>query len=326
VALTYFLTTRLHLGPIALIRGALARDVQLPVTLRARSLLTLGALIGMIQTGNRPYETARHLCEEVVDLARELDDPSLEADALTRLARFSWYLGQPDVGLAYGERAVEIARQVGDHGLIGRALAAVGFVQPISAARRDSYLDALVHLRQAGDLTWACSALIGLSIGDWSNLEQVRESRALQEEAIAIAEELGSLYHLLVLWTDCGITCYLLGEVEAAQRYSSLALRLNRRRGRTAADSIWSLFPLACCATSNGDFVRAAQLVGAQDVIIAGLPDTDDSNWSPLETEMREANRARLVEVLGDEGFERARTAGSGLTFDRVVDLALGRV
>jgi hypothetical protein len=147
----------------------------------------------------------------------------------------------------------------------------------------------------------------------------------LQEEAIAIAEELGYLYHLLVLWTNCGVACYLLGELEAAQRYSSRALRLNRRRGRSAADSIWTVFALSCCATSEGDFVRAAQLVGAHDAISQALDETDDSNWSPLETEMRETNRARLVEALGEEAFDRARAAGAGLAFGRVVDVALGR-
>lgn len=41
---------------------------------------------------------------------------------------------------------------------------------------------------------------------------------------------------------------------------------------------------------------------------------------------MREDNRARLRQVLGEDQFERAYAVGRALSFDEAVDLALGRV
>jgi hypothetical protein len=141
-----------------------------------------------------------------------------------------------------------------------------------------------------------------------------------------LAEELGSMFHLRILWGNHGVFCYLLGEVEGAERYSRRSLVSARRLGLRLDESAWNFFVLACCATSNGDFARAAQLTGAHDAIDSGLPEPSRGIWSPLEIEMRDRDRARLVEALGQAEFERASAVGRGLTLDEVADLALGRV
>jgi len=164
-----------------------------------------------------------------------------------------------------------------------------------------------------------CSVLIGLSAGRCTDLEQVREASALAEEAMGLAEELGAMFHLLVLWANQSIYSYLLGDVEEAERYSRRAFLSARRLGRPLDGNVWNVFVLACCATSNGDFARAAQLTGAHDAIDSGLPEPSRGTWSLLEIEMRDRNRARLVEVLGEEEFERVKAAGRGLALDRRV-------
>ena len=335
VAVTHFLTTRQHQSPIALLREALLRDVEVTTALKAQALLALSTMIQMMPTGERPRETARDLCEEAVKLARELGDQSLEAEALVWLSfipkgrpmRYSRSLEQGEPGLAHAEAALEIARRINDPRLVGHALYALAQVQPSRGeADREIYLEALENLRQAGDLIWVCSTLLSLSVGRLTDREQVREARAVAEEAMELAEEVGSSFHLLTLWANHGIYCYLSGEVEAAERYSRRALLSARRLGRPQDRNVWNVFVLACCATSNGDFARAAQLTGAHDAIDAGLPEPSRGIWSPLEIEMRDVNRARLVEALGEEEFERASAVGRGLALDKVADLALGRV
>ena len=325
VAVTHFFTTRQHQTPIAVLREALLRDVEVPTGLKAQALLASATMIQMMPTGQQPYETARDLCEEAVKLARELGDQSLEAEALVWLSFIARNLEQRESGLAHAEAALEIARRINDPRLVGHALYAVALVQPSRGdAEREINLEALVNLRQAGDLIWVCSTL--LSVGRFTDPEQVREARAVAEEAMELAEELGSTFHLLTLWGNHGIYCYLSGEVEAAERYSRRALLSARRLGRPLDRNVWNVFVLACCATSNGDFARAAQLTGAHDAIDAGLPEPSRGIWSPLEIEMRDLNRARLVEALGEAEFERASAVGRGLAMDKVADLALGRV
>jgi tetratricopeptide (TPR) repeat protein len=333
VAVTRFFTTRQHRTPIAIVREALLSGVEVPTPLRAEALLALAMLIEpghgasphMMPTGEGPHETASDLCEEAVELARELGDSSLEAEALVWLSLISSDLELREPALTHALGALEIARRIGDPRLVGHALHAVGHVQPSPEGGREFYLEALAYFRQAGDLLWVCSTLLHLSIGLLTDLEQVRDARAVAEEAMELAEELGSMFHLRILWGNHGVFCYLLGEVEGAERYSRRSLVSARRLGLRLDESAWNFFVLACCATSNGDFARAAQLTGAHDAIDAGLPEPSRGIWSPLEIEMRDRNRARLVEALGEADFERASTVGRGLALDKVADLALGR-
>ena len=334
VAVTHFLTTRQHQSPIALLREALMRDVEVTTALKAQALLALSTMIQMMPTGERPREKARDLCEKAVKLARELGDQSLEAEALVWLSfipkgrpmRYSRSLEQGEPGLAHAEAALDIARRINDPRLVGHALYALAQVQPSRGeADREIYLEALENLRQAGDLIWVCSTLLSLSVGRLTDREQVRAARAVAEEAMELAEEVGSSFHLLTLWANHGIYCYLSGEVEAAERYSRRALLSARRLGRPQDRNVWNVFVLACCATSNGDFARAAQLTGAHDAIDA-VPEPSRGIWSPLEIEMRDVNRAWLLEALGEEEFERASAVGRGLALDNVADLALDRV
>ena len=183
VAVTHFLTTRQHQSPIALLREALMRDVEVTTALKAQALLALSTMIQMMPTGERPREKARDLCEEAVKLARELGDQSLEAEALVWLSfipkgrpmRYSRSLEQGEPGLAHAEAALEIARRINDPRLVGHALYALAQVQPSRGeADREIYLEALENLRQAGDLIWVCSTLLSLSVGRLTDREQVR--------------------------------------------------------------------------------------------------------------------------------------------------------
>jgi hypothetical protein len=47
--------------------------------------------------------------------------------------------------------------------------------------------------------------------------------------------------------------------------------------------------------------------------------------WSPPEIALREENRKRLIEVLGDEEWTRLFAYGAELSIYRAVDIALRR-
>jgi hypothetical protein len=86
---------------------------------------------------------------------------------------------------------------------------------------------------------------------------------------------------------------------------------------------------LGCCATRDGDYDLAAGLAGAHDAIDAAIIDhapTGAHWWSPVEQRVRDDNRGRLREALGDAEYERAHAAGAQLRVEEAVDLALGRV
>jgi hypothetical protein len=201
-----------------------------------------------------------------------------------------------------------------------------GVSRPTPQEGRSYQMDALANLRRAGDLQMVCTTLFYLSISAGLFEGLLEETLAFQQEATEIAEELGSTFHKELLWGAMGGTLYLLGEVVEAERYSRQAL-FNSRRVGVRSDSIyWIIFVLACCATSNEDYVRGAQLVGVHEAIERELSEPLRGFWSPLEIEMRKRNNERLAEALGVAEFGRLRGIGGGLTLDRMIDLALARI
>ncbi len=330
VSLADFVTSRLHRFPIAFLRAALLRDDGVRAQLRVRALLALATMIDVTTAdtdGPRPEETARDLCSAALGLARELDEAALQVETLVRLSSILTRLEERELALSHAQGALEMARQTGDPRLVGRALWAVALAQPSPAEGQAFCLEALVNSRQAGDLFYVCSASARLS---WTNpnqgtdLEWIRQVMAHGEEAIELAEELSSSFHLGILWSNQSIYCCLAGEIDEAERYSRRAALASRRLGRPL--NVWNVFVLACCATSKGDFVRGAQLTGAHDAIDARLSESARGYWSPPEVAIRDRNRSQIVEALGQEEFERAGAVGRALTLDQVCDLALRRV
>ncbi|HEV2309771.1 MAG TPA: hypothetical protein VGU73_04570, partial [Acidimicrobiia bacterium] len=66
----------------------------------------------------------------------------------------------------------------------------------------------------------------------------------------------------------------------------------------------------------------------AHEVADGAISQVDSTKvyWSPTEQRMRDDNRALLRRVLGEDEFERSYAIGAALSFDKAVDLALGRV
>ena len=88
------------------------------------------------------------------------------------------------------------------------------------------------------------------------------------------------------------------------------------------------IFHLGVCATSRGDYQRAAQIMGAHDIIDAALVAAAPAKAyerHPSDKKLRDDNRARLREALGEEEFERVCMIGRGLSLEQACDLALGK-
>ena len=157
-------------------------------------------------------------------------------------------------------------------------------------------------------------------------MDEVREARLLTEEAIEVAEKVNALQTLTDLHANLGVLSFLMGDIATAKGHGRQALRAARRLGRAPWDAAWPIFVLACSSTTEKDFVRAAELTGAFDGLESLIPASADWVWSPMEVQMRKDNRARLIDALGDERYERTHAIGRHLTSEEVADLALERV
>jgi tetratricopeptide (TPR) repeat protein len=140
-----------------------------------------------------------------------------------------------------------------------------------------------------------------------------------------LAEEIGSTFHLLSLWSNAGVFSHLLGDYDQAVQYSRRALNLSRRSGRSVEAEYWIIFTLSCVATLQGHYLLGAQLAGARDGIEERATEPLGGYWSQMEIDARDNNRVLLREALGNDEYERAIAAGKSLNANRIYDLAMGR-
>lgn len=322
-AIAPFLITRQHTLPYDLLVAALDSG-EVSLALRARALLVVAMIRAQYDPVNS-FEFVEERANEAMALSREQGDRQLEIEALTVLSGNSRNLGHLDLGRSQAQQSADLARELGDDRITGRALLALSMYQPSLGKGQELQLEALTKLREAGDLLWVCNTLVILSLSGGLFEGDLDVARSLTEEALEYAERIGSTWHTQLLWTNYGVMLVLLDELEQAEQFSRRALLELRRNGMNPSLLYWIIFALACCATRNGDAVRGAQLIGAHGVIEKRLPESSRGFWSPVEIEMRERNRSQLLEVLGGVEFEHWRATGSELSMDELTDLALRR-
>ena len=325
VALFRFVYTRRNTIVPAYLRDALARDVHLPLAMRARAVFTLAWMTAAIGQEERSHQRASDLSEEAWALAQQVGDPYFRSEALT-LRAFTWSdLENQVLALECAEAAVELARELKDPRRIGEATAAFVYAIKKPPETIDEILEALAIFRRFGDHSWISMMLIFLSLAQDDTVEGVREARDLNAEAMELAEEIGSTFHRLILWSNAGGFNHFLGDYDQALQYSRRALNLSRRSGVSVEHDYWSIFTLSCVATLQGHYLLGAQLAGAHDGIEERASEPLGGYWSQAEINARNNNRALLREALGDDEYERAIAVGKGLNANRIYDLAMGR-
>ena len=201
--------------------------------------------------------------------------------------------------------------------------------RPHATQKRALLLEALDCFRQAGDIHACIPVLWPLAVLEIDD-GRLEAARALYEEAIAAGEEAAVPLALSVCWGCLGWVLFLQGELEDAALLSRKSLITCRRLGTHGRAGL-AISVLACCATGAGDYRLAAELTGVYDVLDArsGVDVPGGTyKWflsTPLEQKVRDDNRARLRQVLGEADFERFCAVGKGLSFHEAADLALGR-
>jgi predicted ATPase len=325
-ALHEFILTRRNPIVPAYLRDILARDVDLTLATRARAVFTLGWVTGFNEIDERPLQRASDLSDETLALAEELGDPDFRVQAMV-LRSFTWSnLEQADQGLECAETAIELARELSDPRRVAQAMTAFVYASQNPSGEVDAIREALAIFRDLGDHSWATTMLIFLSIArDDGTLEGVFEARALNAEAIALAQEIGSTFHYLILWTNAALYELFLGNYDQALQFSRRVLNLSRRNGRSIDSDHWIVFALSCIATRQGHSLLGAQLAGAHDGIEERAIEPLVGYWSQWEIDARENNLVTLREALGDAEYERAVAEGKSLGANQIYDLAMGR-
>lgn len=325
VALYRFILSRRNVVFPHYVGEALSRDKIVPLALRAEALLTQSTFTRLIGSEERSKQLGFDLSEQSFTIAGQLDDDDFMVRALIGRAD-SWSdLGRRDLGLNYANDALNLARRIKRPRRIADALVSMVNAHDLPTETRVLCIEALAIFRQLGDSYRVTLTISFLSLSIIETTQDIREARALNEEAMALAEEIGSTNSIMFLTYLAGSFSFFLGEFDLAVQQSQRALRLTRRNGSPVKNVYWAVFTFSCCATQQGSFLLGAHLTGAHEGFEERAIEPIGGWWAPMEIEAREVSRAMLREALGDDEFERAMSFGKGLSADRLYDFAMGR-
>jgi tetratricopeptide (TPR) repeat protein len=328
VALLRFFLSRGHLDAIAYIEEALDAACDEPTPLLANALLT-AATLELVLGARKNSESVRRiadLSERALAAARAIGDPALEASALALVAG-SAYIGHDDERASVlAEEAVTVARRLANEQLLGETLRILGhMLRPTTSVevRRTIHAEAAACARRTGDafsIALELHSLAALSL----EVDEPEQARRYLEEAVALASDIGAGFLLFGFRSDLGSVLLATGDVTRAAALFRTGLVL-ARRGGFRQQFCGQVFGAACCATWQGDYIRAARLHGAADVAVAAGVQARSFGWTATEDRLREAARAELRSRLDPDLLAAEYAVGTELSAAEIVDLALGR-
>jgi tetratricopeptide (TPR) repeat protein/transcriptional regulator with XRE-family HTH domain len=314
---------------------------------QARALAEAGRLYGTL---GRPEEGLAKLEPFLAGAAKAEPSPTLAAlysalagllysSALHVRARF-------DEQLAAAERAVEIARAVGDERTL--LVAEEGYALALSWNGRDDEADTVLRgqvipmAERLGDYPTLCRELLNMGVYSMAHGDYDRE-RQYTDQALAIAERVGDLTITAYALARRGIASFTTGDWRAAREESMRALAL-MRRGDPWVFSTTPAYALAHLCFAQGKWDEAAEyfkqvqevqrlasdneirlsaLLAERD-LLRGEPASARERLAPLMREPYRANRyfedlrALLAWALAESGEAEAAAALIQETLARV--------
>jgi non-specific serine/threonine protein kinase len=306
----YWLRRHLNGEAAALLVPALQRpEAAADPALFAEALLAAASI-----TTFTDLATSIRLAERAGEVAGRLGDLRVLIGSRANLARAYHWAGEPGRARALAQDATGRARQLGDDLLLGTCLIAHALVAG-AATSGPLYDEAIACAERCGDVRLGLilhnnAGSAALERGD------VRAARAHLESAILAVGEIGepnpnpigNLGWVLRAEHDPG---------QAQSRFEE-SLRISRRTG-SSRGMAGAINGLACLASDQGDWHRAAMLHGAAHALHnqTGLPreGIDDQYF---QESLGQARRA-----IGYEQVQQTYARGKSLSLGQVIDLAL---
>ncbi len=234
-------------------------------------------------------------------LAVLLVDPTAAIPALERAAAADREAGRLRPLAPSLSMASIAANMAGDRASAGRLL---DEAQAVTAGLDD--IPATLALLQARSLG-------GFFRGD------LEAATAASSEGVRLSREVGDLYTLKVWLLNLGTVALIAGELAASKPLFAEALRIAQQID-DRVQLAYLLDALGCHAAGSGQARLAAQLLGAADTVRTGT----GASVMPFLAPLMEQAKASAIAALGASRFEAEFKAGSRLSRDAAVRLALG--
>lgn len=272
---------------------------------RALEMETLNE-IGILQLQQSPT-TAAASHEAALEIARELDDPVAQTNALDRLAVISSHLLDFDRALELGEQALELARATGDDTVVGRAIDSIKLaVWQLGDLDRLEQLTAELERvwRERGDLwylqfTLLESAFVPIGRARWDDAaERLKDATAINR---GVRDPLAEVLILDALcWLHRSRGAY--EEALAAGRRAETHAEGISWEAWAAATLGWTLLDLRAAGEAAEVLERglaASERSGASNEIVRCLGQLAWARWLLGAEDQASTLAARTEELLG---------------------------
>jgi predicted ATPase/DNA-binding SARP family transcriptional activator/DNA-binding CsgD family transcriptional regulator len=275
-------------------------------------------------------EGAKATYEEMLVLSRELGDKGNIATALNSLGTVAAVQGHNERARTLLQENLEVIEELEEEGdpatplkkhYVFNLLGYLAINDEDDHARGATlWEESLALAREAGD-----DYSVGMSLTNLGHVALLQRDfervKALSEEALAFADELGSAgveiapSNLLNL----GLAALGLGEHERAMGPFEEALAMSQDMGRTP-QVIEILEGMASLAGAMGTATRAARLWGAAE---AAREVTGISVFTPDEWELHEPHLASARSQLGEPAWKATLAEGRAMSLDEAAEYAL---
>ncbi len=250
----------------------LARPDPVPDEVRAKALCRVGVQVFctgvFLVRSEASRQTGTAMMKEGLDMARRLGDEGLIAEVLASLSRAAAFMGDRVEAVRYAKEALEIGRSLGDDRLIGNAVGALGLAVP-RRAKKKQLLDPGAGPPPASRVTFRAAAG-----GSSTWLHSSSPMRTRMQPPNCSRRTLPSARTSTCLWTwhwlaaSWRTSALFEGRFEEAAIWLRKALVFYRRLGRQ--DSAVADFPnVVCCVARLGNPGDAARLAGAYNAMLS---------------------------------------------------------
>ena len=255
-------------------------------------------------------------------LARRGDDEGIRLHALYVKITLAVVQGDHAAGLDAVAEATAIARRLKDDAVLVRILANEAALEvlagDLSAARATSADATALAARLGDDMSFIAAAqseaFVAFVDADFIRMRDVGLAAA------ARSRQCNEIFMLSVHLTSAGMGALMLGDHAAAEaaliEALDASLVVDDRPGL-----VMRMEALASAAAMAGSAQRAAELLGASEMLRLGIGAQPSPFTMPLVARAREQS----VTVLGEARYTKAFEAGANRDRDGAVELALGR-
>jgi predicted ATPase/class 3 adenylate cyclase len=319
-----FAMSRGHADVLGYVRPVIDRADQPNSGLLAEAMALTGQLLGLLlRTDASELATAKAYGERALEMATDVGDSHAEARALEVLYGSAFIAGDVSSAQLLAGQVVAIAREHGYADLLGEALQALAYTTEDGEERRRCYEEAMTIAQRSGDDLLAAHGLESMFALEL-NAGRIEQAGVYMDEAAALAERVGGDLSLHFLHGNLAILRLIQGRHAEVAPLVREALLFIRRMGAGVALGE-TIFAAACVAAWRGDLLLAARLFGAGDVDIDAALQMGTFSWSDAEQSLREREQGRVRAALGDAVYEPAYAAGARMSAAEARDLALGR-